>query len=43
MGVLLNLTLLDLLILIEARMALCRLHITKQTADTKAAAGLLPI
>jgi hypothetical protein len=41
MEVSLNLTPLDLLISIEARMALYRLHIPKQTSDPKAEAGLL--
>ena len=41
--ILLNLTPLDLVILAEARMALHRLHILKQTADPKAEAGLLSI
>jgi len=41
MEILLILTLLDLMILAEARIALCRLHILKQPADPKAEAGLL--
>ena len=40
MEILLNLTPLDLMILAEARMALYRLHILKQPADSKAEAGL---
>jgi hypothetical protein len=40
---LLNLTPLDLLIMAEARMALYRLHILKQPANPKTAAGLLSI
>jgi hypothetical protein len=43
MEMLLNLTPLDLLIMAEARMALYRLHILKQPADPKTAAGLLSI
>jgi len=43
MEILLNLTLLDLVILAEVRMALYRLHILKQLADPKAEAGLLSI
>jgi len=43
MEILLNLTPLDLAIQAEARMALYRLHILKQTADPKAEAGLLSI
>jgi hypothetical protein len=43
MEVLLNLTLLDLLIMAEARMALYRLHILKQPAVPKTVAGLLSI
>ena len=43
MEVLLNLTLLDLLILAEARMALYRLHILKQPAAPKTVVGLLSI
>jgi hypothetical protein len=43
MEVLLNLTPFDLLILVEVRMALYRLHITKQTADPKSEARLLSI
>jgi hypothetical protein len=43
MEVLLNLTLLDLLIMVEARMALYRLHILKQTAVSETEAGLLSI
>ena len=35
MEMLLNLTPLDLLIMAEARMALCRLYILKQPADLK--------
>jgi len=41
--ILLSLTLLDLVIQAEARMALYRLHILKQPADPKAEAGLLSI
>jgi len=43
MEMLLNLTLLDLLIMAETRMALYRLHILKQPANPKIAAGLLSI
>jgi len=43
MEVLLNLTPLDLLIMAQARMALYRLHILKQPAAPKTAAGLLSI
>jgi hypothetical protein len=43
MEVLLDLTLLDLLIMAEARMALYRLHIPTQTAANEIAAGLLSI
>jgi len=43
MEVLLDLTPLDLLILVEARMALYRLQILKQPAVPKLAAGLLSI
>jgi hypothetical protein len=43
MEVLLNLTPLDLLIMAEARVALYRLHILKQPAAPKTAAGLLSI
>ena len=43
MEMLLNLTLLDLLIMVEARMALYRLHIFKQPADPTIEAGLLSI
>ena len=43
MEILLNLTLLDLVIQAEARMALYRLHILKQSADPKAEAGLLSV
>jgi len=43
MEVLLNLTLLDLLIMAEARMALYRLHILKQPAAPKTVVGLLSI
>jgi hypothetical protein len=43
MKMLLNLTLLDLLIMMEVRMALYRLHILKQPADSKTEAGLLSI
>jgi hypothetical protein len=43
MEVLLNLTPLDLLIMAEARMALYRLHIIKQTAASETEAGLLSI
>jgi hypothetical protein len=43
MELLLNLTLLDLLIMAEARMALYRLHILKQTAVPYTTAGLLSI
>jgi hypothetical protein len=43
MEMLLNLTPLDLLIMAEARMALYRLHILEQPADTKTIAGLLSI
>jgi len=43
MEVLLNLTSLDLLIMVEARMALYRLHILKQPAAPKTVAGLLSI
>ena len=40
---LLNLTLLDLLIMAEARMTLYRLHILMQPADSTTAAGMLSI
>jgi hypothetical protein len=43
MEMLLNLTLLDLLIMAEARMALYRLHIIKQPAVPKSLATLLSI
>jgi len=43
MEVLLGLTLLDLLIMAEARMALYRLQLLKQTAVPKSVAGLLSI
>jgi hypothetical protein len=43
MEVLLDLTPLDLLIMTEARMALYRLHILKQTATNEIVAGLLSI
>jgi len=43
MEILLNLTPFDLVIQVEARMALYRLHILKQPADPKAEAGLLSI
>jgi hypothetical protein len=43
METLLNLTPLDLLIMVEARMALYRLHILKQPADLNTEAGLLSI
>jgi hypothetical protein len=43
MEVLLDLTPLDLLTMAEARMALYRLHIPKQTAANEIAPGLLPI
>jgi hypothetical protein len=43
MEVLLNLTPLDLLIMAEARMALCRLWITKQPPAFEAETGLLSI
>ena len=43
MEVLLNLTALDLLIMAKARMTLYRLHILKQPAVPKTAAGLLSI
>jgi len=43
MEILLNLTLLDLVIQAEARMALYRLHILQQPADPKAETGLLSI
>jgi hypothetical protein len=43
MEVLLDLTPLDLLIMAEARMALYRLHILKQTATNEIVAGLLSI
>jgi hypothetical protein len=41
--VLLNLTPLDLLIMAEARMALCRLHVLKQPTVPKTVSGLLTI
>ena len=40
---LLNLTPLDLLIMVEARMTLYRLHTLMQPADSTLAAGMLPI
>jgi hypothetical protein len=43
MEVLLNLTLLDLLIMAEARMALYRLRITEQPSAFEAETGLLSI
>jgi len=43
MEMLLNLTPLDLVIMAEARMALNRLHILKQPADSKTESGLLSI
>jgi len=43
MEILLNLTLLDLAIQVEGRMALYRLHVLKQPADPKAEVGLLSI
>ena len=43
METLLNLTPLDLVIMAEARMALCRLRILKQPADPKTESGLLSI
>ena len=43
MEILLNLTPLDLVIQVEARMSLFRLHILKQPAEPKAEAGLLSI
>jgi hypothetical protein len=43
MQVLLNLTLLDLLIMVEARMACNRLHILKQPTVPKTVSGLLTI
>jgi len=43
MEILLNMTLLDLVIQAEARMALYRLYILKQPAKPKAEAGLLSI
>jgi hypothetical protein len=43
MEVLLNLTLLDLLIMAEAMMALYRLHVLKQPAVPKTVTGLLSI
>jgi hypothetical protein len=43
MEVLLNLTPLNLLIMVEARMALYRLHMFKQPADLKTETGLLSI
>jgi hypothetical protein len=39
----LNLTPLDLLITAEARMTLCRLHISKQPTDLKTEVGMLSI
>jgi hypothetical protein len=42
MEVLLNLTLLDLLIMVEAKRALYRLHILKQTAIPGTEAASLP-
>ena len=41
MEMLLNLTPLDLLIMAEARMTLCRLHILTQPADSTTSAGML--
>ena len=43
MEILLNLTPLNLVILVEVRMALYTLHILKETANPKAEAGLLSI
>jgi hypothetical protein len=40
---LLNLTPLDVLIMAEARMTFCRLHIYKQTTDLKSDVGMLSI
>jgi hypothetical protein len=43
MEVLLNLTPLDLLIMVEERLTLCRLHTPKQPADYETETGMLSI